>query len=195
MERIELKLAAKEQIKGNIGMYFVCTLIVSAIASALGFIPKAGCILSFLFSAPMALAFARMHLGMTKGEKVEVKTLLESFNDFGRSVLLNLLIAVFVTLWSLLLIVPGIIKAISYSMSFYIMADNEDMDALEALNESKRIMEGHKWEFFVLMLSFILWGLLGIITCGLAFIYVAPYTNVTVANFYNRIKGEAVIEN
>lgn len=195
MERIELKMAAKEQIKGNIGMYFVCMLIVSAISSALGFIPKVGGILSFLFSAPMALAFARIQLGMIKGEKVEVKKLLESFNDFGKTVLLNILIVVFVTLWSLLLIVPGIIKAISYSMSFYIMADNEDMDALEVLNESKRIMEGHKWEYFVLILSFILWGLLGIITCGLAFIYVVPYANVTVANFYNRIKNEAAIEN
>ena len=118
MERIELKLSAKEQIKGNIGMYFVCMLIVSAISSALSFIPRVGGILAFLFSAPMTLAFARIHLNMTKGEKVELKELLESFNDFGRSVLLNLLIVVFTILWSFLLIVPGIIKAISYSMSF-----------------------------------------------------------------------------
>lgn len=192
MERIELKLAAKEQIKGNIGMYFVCMLIVSAISSALSFIPRVGGILAFLFSAPMTLAFARIHLNMTKGEKVELKELLESFNDFGRSVLLNLLIVVFTILWSFLLIVPGIIKAISYSMSFYIMADNQDMDAFEALNESKRMMEGHKWEYFVLIISFILWWLLGAITCGLAFIYVEPYQNVTLANFYNKIKNENV---
>ena len=192
MERIELKLSAKEQIKGNIGMYFVCMLIVSAISSALSFIPRVGGILAFLFSAPMTLAFARIHLNMTKGEKVELKELLESFNDFGRSVLLNLLIVVFTILWSFLLIVPGIIKAISYSMSFYIMADNQDMDAFEALNESKRMMEGHKWEYFVLIISFILWWLLGAITCGLAFIYVEPYQNVTLANFYNKIKNENV---
>ena len=194
MERIELKLSAKEQIKGNIGMYFVCMLIVSAISSALSFIPRVGGILAFLFSAPMTLAFARIHLNMTKGEKVELKELLESFNDFGRSVLLNLLIVVFTILWSFLLIVPGIIKAISYSMSFYIMADNQDMDAFEALNESKRMMEGHKWEYFVLIISFILWWLLGAITCGLAFIYVEPYQNVTLANFYNKIKNENVTQ-
>ena len=72
------------------------------------------------------------------------------------------------------------------------MADNQDMDAFEALNESKRMMEGHKWEYFVLIISFILWWLLGAITCGLAFIYVEPYQNVTLANFYNKIKNENV---
>lgn len=194
MERLELKKLAKEQIKGNIGMYFVCSLIVLAISGALGAVPKVGGILNLIFLAPITLAFAKINLGITKGQKVEVKTLLEGFNDFGRSILLQIFISIFVFLWSLLLIVPGIIKAISYSMSFYILAENEDMDSLEALNESKRIMEGHKWEFFVLILSYILWYLLGIITCGLAYIYIVPYQNVTIANFYNSIKDEAVIE-
>lgn len=194
MERLELKMAAKDQIKGNIGMYFVCMLIVSCISGALGYIPKVGYILSFLFLSPMILAFARINLGMTNGEKVEVKPLLESFNDFGKALLLNILVSVFICLWSILLVVPGIIKALSYSMSFYILAENPDMDAMEALEESKRIMEGHKWEFFVLLLSFILWDILGCITCGLAYIYVAPYKNATIADYYNKIKNEVCVE-
>lgn len=194
MERLELKMAAKDQIKGNIGMYFVCMLIVSCISGALGYIPKVGYILSFLFLSPMILAFARINLGMTNGEKVEVKPLLESFNDFGKALLLNILVSVFICLWSILLIVPGIIKALSYSMSFYILAENPDMDAMEALEESKKIMEGHKWEFFVLLLSFILWDILGCITWGLAYIYVAPYKNATIADYYNKIKNEICVE-
>lgn len=194
MERLELKMAAKDQIKGNIGMYFVCMLIVSCISGALGYIPKVGYILSFLFLSPMILAFARINLGMTNGEKVEVKPLLESFNDFGKALLLNILASVFICLWSILLVVPGIIKALSYSMSFYILAENPDMDAMEALEESKKIMEGHKWEFFVLLLSFILWDILGCITWGLAYIYVAPYKNATIADYYNKIKNEVCVE-
>ena len=194
MERLELKMAAKDQIKGNIGMYFVCMLIVSCISGALGYIPKVGYILSFIFLSPMILAFARINLGMTNGEKVQVKSLLESFDDFGKALLLNILASVFICLWSILLVVPGIIKALSYSMSFYILAENPDMDAMEALEESKKIMEGHKWEFFVLLLSFILWDILGCITWGLAYIYVAPYKNATIADYYNKIKNEVCVE-
>lgn len=194
MERLELKMAAKDQIKGNIGMYFVCMLIVSCISGALGYIPKVGFILSFIFLSPMILAFARINLGMTNGEKVQVKSLLESFDDFGKALLLNILASVFICLWSILLVVPGIIKALSYSMSFYILAENPDMDAMEALEESKKIMEGHKWEFFVLLLSFILWDILGCITWGLAYIYVAPYKNATIADYYNKIKNEVCID-
>ena len=194
MERLELKMAAKDQIKGNIGMYVVCMLIVSCISGALGYIPKVGYILSFIFLSPMILAFARINLGMTNGEKVQVKSLLESFDDFGKALLLNILASVFICLWSILLVVPGIIKALSYSMSFYILAENPDMDAMEALEESKKIMEGHKWEFFVLLLSFILWDILGCITWGLAYIYVAPYKNATIADYYNKIKNEVCVE-
>lgn len=191
MVREELKSSAKEQIKGNIGMFFAGMFIVTVIAIALEFIPKVGSALSFIFISPIILGFTRLALGMTHGKKVELRILLESFNDIGKALLLNILIYVFTFLWSLLLIVPGIIKALSYSMSFYIMAENPDMTALESLNESKRIMEGHKWEFFVLLLSFILWDLLGVITAGLAYIYVAPYKSVTIADYYNSIKDKA----
>jgi len=73
-------------------------------------------------------------------------------------------------------------------MSFYILAENPHMKAREALNESKKIMHGHKWEFFVLNLSFILWILLCMVTMGIALIYVLPYMEATFVNFYNSIK-------
>ena len=99
-----------------------------------------------------------------------------------------LLVAVFTLLWSLLLYIPGIIKAISYSMSFYILAENPEMSAREALNESKKIMHGHKMDYFVLALSFIPWILLVMITFGIAAIWVAPYMQLTITNFYHSIK-------
>lgn len=194
MDRLELKNAAKTQIRGNIGVYFVCTLITFAISGALECIPKVGGIIALIFAAPITLGFTFLALDMTHNKKIHVKRLFESFNDFERSLILYLLVGIFTFLWSLLLIVPGIIKAISYSMSFYILAENPEITAKEALERSKMMMEGHKKEFFILMLSFILWDLLGAITCGIAFIYVAPYQSATFANYYNKIKTEPLIQ-
>lgn len=73
-------------------------------------------------------------------------------------------------------------------MSYFVLAENPQMTAREALNESKKIMSGHKMELFVLYLSFILWMLLGAVTLGIAYIYIAPYMYATITNFYQEIK-------
>ena len=73
-------------------------------------------------------------------------------------------------------------------MSYYILADNPELTAREALRKSKEMMVGHKLDLFILMLSFFGWYLLGAITFGIAYIYIIPYLNATMANFYNSIK-------
>lgn len=94
----------------------------------------------------------------------------------------------YVVLWSLLFIVPGIYKAYQYRMVPYILGENSDMTYQEVLQRSKDMMDGQKWDAFVLDLSFILWHMLGGITCGLAEIfYVAPYVNLTDAALYSRL--------
>ena len=94
----------------------------------------------------------------------------------------------YVVLWSLLFIVPGIYKAYQYRMVPYILGENPDMTYQEVLQRSKDMMDGQKWDAFVLDLSFILWHKLGGITCGLAEIfYVAPYVNLTDAALYSRL--------
>lgn len=94
----------------------------------------------------------------------------------------------YVVLWSLLFIVPGIYKAYQYRMVPYILGENPDMTYQEVLLRSKDMMDGQKWDAFVLDLSFILWHMLGGITCGLAEIfYVAPYVNLTDAALYSRL--------
>lgn len=94
----------------------------------------------------------------------------------------------YVVLWSLLFIVPGIYKAYQYRMVPYILGENPDMTYQEVLQRSKDMMDGQKWDAFVLDLSFILWHMLGDITCGLAEIfYVAPYVNLTDAALYSRL--------
>ena len=94
----------------------------------------------------------------------------------------------YVVLWSLLFIVPGIYKAYQYRMVPYTLGENPDMTYQEVLQRSKDMMDGQKWDAFVLDLSFILWHMLGGITCGLAVIfYVAPYVNLTDAALYSRL--------
>ena len=188
MTRAELKSAAKEQIRGKIGIFFVMMLIVFAISLACAFIPFIGSIASFIITPAFTLSICMFFLKLTKGEETSVGDIFAGFNKTGRSLWLNILIAVFTFLWSLLLVIPGIIKAYAYSMSFYILADNPDLTASEALAKSQSLMRGHKMELFILELSFIGWFFLIGLTFGLAAIYVVPYMEATMANFYNSIK-------
>ena len=92
-------------------------------------------------------------------------------------------------LWSLLFIIPGIIKSYEYFAVPYILAENPEMSPLDAITQSKRMMHGHKFDLFVLYLSFIAWIFLVYITLGIAAIYVGPYMELTVANFYKSLSG------
>lgn len=106
---------------------------------------------------------------------------------------LTFMISLFTLLWSLLLLIPGIIAAYSYSQAVFIMVENPDKGVMQCIRESKEMMAGHKWELFVLELSFILWYLSGLFTCCLTYIYVFPYVTVTFANYYNSIKPKPAV--
>ena len=187
LPRSQLKQMAKDQLRGNLGALLICMLLVAVITGVSGVTFIGPIILAPLFM----LSMARVFLGLTEGVKPKVMDIFSGVDSLVKAIVLYLLIGVFSFLWSLLLIVPGIIKALSYSMSFYILADNPDMTAGEALKESMRITKGHKGQLFVLGLSFIPWYLLGMITFGIAFIYVVPYISTTIANFYKELKAAA----
>lgn len=188
MTRVELKSAAKEQIKGNIWTLFLMMLIVVALAFVCNLIPYVGGIISFIITPAFSISLCMAYLKLTKQEKVEVGDVFEGFKITGKALWLQVLTSFFTFLWSLLFVIPGIIKMYAYSMAPYILAENPEMSASEALEKSKQITQGHKFDLFVLHLSFILWAILSVITCGIASIYVIPYKNVTIANFYNSIK-------
>ena len=96
----------------------------------------------------------------------------------------------FIFLWTLLFIVPGIVKRYEYSMVPYILSENPDMDMQKAFDESRRLTYGQKWQMFVLDLSFIGWGILSSLTFGLLGIFfVSPYTYLTKAGLYRRLRG------
>ena len=198
ISRAELKAQAKEQLRGKVWMFFLVTVIMYAIlipitllAELEGAAAIIGLIAIYVITPPLSLGLTMVYLDVTYGDPVEISTLFKGFQMMGKAIATFLWMILFIFLWSLLLYIPGIIKAYSYSMAFYILAENPDMTAREAITESKIIMKGHKWEFFVLQLSFILWALLSIVTLGIALIYVEPYMQLTYTNFYHNIKRQA----
>ena len=194
--RAEIKAQAKQQLKGKVWWLFLCTLIVSGLAMILGMIPVVGVIAVYVIAPPLSLGLIMVYLSVTYGEEVQINMLFDGFrnHNMGKTILLFLMVIFFTMLWSLLFVIPGIIKAYSYSMSFYILAENPDMTAREALNESKEIMKGNKLNFFILELSFFFWLLLVVVTFGIAAIYVEPYMQLTYANFYHNIKRQPAAE-
>lgn len=186
--RVEAKLLAKQQIQGNILTLFIIWLIATAITGACAGIPVFGWVAYFVITPSIELGVILIYLNMAKGNQPDIGRMFDGFQNVGPCVILFLLTWAYTILWSMLFVIPGIIKSLSYSMGMYILAEHPEMTATEALNESKRIMVGHKGELFVLYLSFIGWALLSVPTFGLIYIWLLPYMKMTTANFYNSIK-------
>lgn len=193
MNRAELKAQAKEQIKGKIGIIFITMLvmaIVSAVATGvLSLIPVVGSLVASIIVTPaFTLSAVRIYLNVANGGRPSVGDGFSGFDDFWAAFKVTFFIGLYTFLWSLLFVIPGIIKAISYSMSMYVLAENKGMSAHDCIAQSKEMTNGHKMDLFVLELSFIGWILLGAITFGIAFIWVLPYMETTYVNAYNVLK-------
>ena len=189
MNRKELKTAAKAQIKGNIGILFLISIVVYLVSLVPNLIPVVGSLASTIVVAPaLALGVTRIYIALVGGKRPEVGDVFGGFKDFWIAFKVTFLTGLYTFLWALLFVIPAYVKMFSYSMAQYIIAENPNMGANEAITLSRKMMNGHKMEAFVLILSFIPWFLLGFITFGIAFIYITPYMNATMVNFYNKIK-------
>ena len=190
-----MKELAKQKLVGNWGMAIVTMLLVYVINSAAS---AAFGILELVISGPISIGLASIFLGFLRGKKSEFEDLFKGFNDFANNFVVGLLVYVFTFLWSLLLIIPGIIASYSYAMTFYIQHDHPEMRETEAITASKNMMKGHKWDLFVLDLSFIGWYLLVALTFGLLILYVGPYHQAARTAFYLDLigekEGEATVE-
>lgn len=124
-----------------------------------------------------------------KAELREFGLCFRNLHSYLNVVKIMFLRRLYIALWSLLLIVPGIVKTYEYRMIPYILAENPDMDAKEVFAISKKMMDGNKWAAFVLDLSFLGWALLGAVTCGIvAIFWVNPYIQMTNAELYVALK-------
>lgn len=158
------------------------TMILVAIAIGLLF-----GIAFFLLGSIVEVGYVKFNLNLIDGENAAFDDLFSYFKHWKTVVLANLLRSLYVFLWSLLCFIPGIIASYSYAMVPYIMADHPEMSASEALELSKKMMDGNKMRLFCLTLSFIGWAILCVFTCGIGNIVLTPYVKATEADFYREI--------
>ncbi len=191
VERAELKKMAKEQLRGNFGKAIAILVLYTIIVSLVGYIPYAGFVITLLISGVLCVGLIGFFLQLAKGEQALVSSLFSYFKDFGQYLRILgavLLVGLYVFLWSLLLIVPGIIAALRYSQVFYILAEDPNVPIREAISLSARMMAGKKTDLFLLQLSFLGWMLLCILTLGIGLLWLSPYMYTTFANFYLTVK-------
>ena len=186
----ELRAQAWGALSGKWGMAVVATLVYGVISGVLSFIPFVSWIATLLVSLPLAYGFTIMLLNVVRGSDVQLDTMGEGFKDYGRILGTMLLSSVYQFLWALLLIVPGIIKGYSYALTPYLLKDHPELKFNAAIEESMRLMSGNKMRLFLLDLSFIGWFLLGIITFGIAFLWITPYWNTARAAFYEDLMSD-----
>jgi len=187
-ENAELMRMARETLKGKWGLAIGTYVVYAVIIGVSSVIPVA----PLIIAGPLSLGLAIFMLALSRGEDTRLELIFKGFNSFGNSLGAYLLMVLFTVLWMLLLIVPGIIAAISYSMTFFIMADDRNIGAMEAIDKSKKMMYGYKGKFFCLGLRFIGWGLLCLLTCGIGFLWLGPYMYVSMTKFYEDIKDKPV---
>jgi len=192
----QLKTISLEQLTGKWTNVVTAALVFYAVACLCGGVGIFTLhILTLFVIGPLYYGLFEYFMKVKRQEPAVLENLFDGFKNFVPSFLLVLLINIFVILWALLLIVPGIIAALSYSQAFLIMVDNPELSAMEAIKKSKQMMSGHKWRYFVMQLSFLGWTFLAILTAGIGFLWLLPYMMVTIVNFYDELKGLQPITN
>lgn len=192
MTRAEIKAKAREDLgKQLFGktwlMALLLTVVYTIVIGASSFVGGIG---QIILIGPMTIGYYTVLLGVSRRkEEYDIgKMFSEGFGgDFGRALLIGLLKNIFVILWSLLLVIPGIIKNYSYSQAEFIAIDHPEYDWKQCIDESKAIMKGHKWQLFVLDLSFIGWGIVCSFTMGIGCLWLVPYIMQSKAVFYRNL--------
>lgn len=186
-DRKQVKANAKAALKGHLGSAILVALVITVLISAASTTIIGGILLAGPLMAGLTLFFMMLY----RKQNATFADSFKGFSNFAGNMVAAILVSVFTVLWTLLFFIPGIIKTFSYSMTFYILNDHPEYTATQAITESRKMMKGHKWELFVLYLSFLGWDLLSGLTFGiLEIVYVAPYKATAIAGFYDAIKGE-----
>ena len=185
------KGTAKGNLKGNWGTAILVCLIIGAIATAVSIVPMVGGLISLIITGPLTVAEIRYFSALHKKQKATVGTAFTDFGkDFSGSVGTYLLESLYVFLWTLLLIIPGIIKSYSYAMSMFLKSKNPNMKSNDAITLSRKIMDGKKAKLFWLDLSFIGWMILCVFTLFIGFIFLVPYMSASRLAFYEEAYAE-----
>ncbi|CEP80459.1 DUF975 family protein [Paraclostridium sordellii] len=202
--RKELKEKTLSQLKNNWGFAILICLIYTIISGVLDlnytFEPNINWIdfnlrldfILIILLGPLQLGLSKFILNFIEDRsKANLKDLFYGFfsiNLFIKSILINLIIVVGIYIGGILFIIPGIIWALMFSQTYFILVENTEIGVIEALKRSYRLVDGFKSDLFVLELSFIGWLIVCIITLGIGFLWYTPYYEITLGNFYVKLK-------
>jgi len=206
----EIRNLSKEQLKGKWGAAALTFLLYAIIVTALDYIPIPGLtvgpfgdgiyaqqefaipLLKMLTSGALGIGLCIYHLKIAKNSEPNISELFEGFNQFLQSIVAYILISIVVIVGFIFFIVPGVIAGLALSQTFYIMAENPGISAVDAMKQSWEMTEGHKMQLFTLGLSFIPWIILSILTLFIGLLWLIPYMYVCYSNFYLRLNGEEI---
>lgn len=213
----ELRAQARERLEGQWGTFVLMTFLMLVIQTILQIPGYIGSLLEILspenvlaslsfsnISNILSLLALPLSWGLTvsllrnhREESVDLENLFDGFRGgrYTRVFCALFLVNLFTFLWALLLIIPGIMKAFSYALTPYILLDEPELSARQAITRSCEIMQGRRWKLFCLSLSFIGWGILSLLTFGIGFLWLAPYMNASIAAFYEDARAEYEAEN
>ena len=144
---------------------------------------------AFIIGGVVELGYAKFLLKQHDKKELVFSDLFSQFNRFGTGFAQHFLRMLYTALWALLFVIPGIIKSLSYAMTPFILEDHPELTASEAINRSKKLMDGHKMDLFILSLTFIGWDILSALTFGIGFLFLNPYRNAAYAAFYRNISA------
>ena len=213
----ELRAQARERLEGKWGTFVLMTFLFYVIQALLQIPGSVGDLFKVLspenaltseslstLSVMLSLLALPLSWGLTvsllrnhREESVDLENLFDGFRGgrYTRVFCALFLVNLFTFLWALLLIIPGIMKAFSYALTPYILLDEPELTAKQAISRSCEIMQGRRWKLFCLYFSFIGWGILCLLTFGIGFLWLAPYMNASIAAFYEDARAEYEAEN
>lgn len=185
MERKALKASAKDALQNNWGNAILVLFIQAALMGAAAGVMGIG---QIIIAGPLSTGVALFFLKLSYRDQAQIEDLFQPFHNFVNTFFAGFLVGLFTFLWSLLFIVPGIIKGLAYAQTFFIINENPEFTGKQAIDASQEMMRGHKGELFLLQLSFIGWFLLVLPTFGLILFYLEPYYKATMAEYYRYLR-------
>lgn len=145
---------------------------------------------ALILGGVVELGYAKFLLKQYDKKELQFSDLFSQFDRFGTGFAQKFLRTLYTCLWTLLFVIPGIVKGLSYAMTPFILEEHPEMTASEAIKVSMRLMDGHKMDLFILGLTFIGWQILACLTMGIGFLFLNPYMNAAYAAFYRSISGQ-----
>ena len=198
LENYQLRYHARFQLGGGIfksawlNMLLACAILPMATALSASYL-LIGSIALFVVTGALQYGLARVTVNCARGYAWSVGQTFCGFNEgFVKTLLLNLVQTIFLFLWTLLFIIPGVIKTYSYSMAYYLQQEpgNINKEPTDLLTESRRMMDGYKFKLFCLDFSFLGWYIVGALCFGIGTFFVVPYHQTARANFYANLCAE-----